>query len=206
MNKLKFIPALMTLLSSLTVSASVIQTSQITTFYESVGTQTSIGEELPKGTSLSLITPYENYYAVHIIETGELGFIPTNQLVQSDLGINVATSALNYIGTPYVYGGNDLVNGIDCSGFSQQLFKLHGVDIERTANLQYMNNGIFISEDQLQPGDLVFFGENGKAIHLGIYLYEDTIIHASTSIHGVVIDGMYDSGFPPILGFKRILF
>jgi cell wall-associated NlpC family hydrolase len=106
------------------------------------------------------------------------------------IGEAVAKDAYNYIGNKYVLGGNDLNNGIDCSGFAQQLYKKQGFTIpERHSSNQYTDSttGKTISGGSfkdLKPGDVMFFSNNGKASgihHVGIYVGNDTMVHASNS-------------------------
>lgn len=128
-------------------------------------------------------------------------------------GTDIIATALNYLGTPYVYGGNSLVTGVDCSSFAQLIYAKHGISLSRTSRDQFFNNGFFVEEDELRAGDLVFYGTAPQAEddstysvqHLGIYIGDGMMIHASTSIRGVVVDGIHDRGFPPLIGFKRII-
>ncbi len=122
--------------------------------------------------------------------------------------ITYATELLEYakqfIGTPYVYGGTSLTVGIDCSGFTSQVYEAMGTTINRTAAGQYWSNGISVTKEELLPGDLVFYGYNGNVSHVGIYIGDEKIIHSSSN-RGVIIDSMYLSGTPPIVGYKRII-
>lgn len=90
-------------------------------------------------------------------------------------------SAQYYLGTPYLWGGKT-VYGADCSGFVQNVFKLHGVDVPRDANQQIaQGKELDISNlENLQPCDLLFFAESpGKISHVGIYVGEGIYIHLS---------------------------
>jgi cell wall-associated NlpC family hydrolase len=110
-------------------------------------------------------------------------------------------SAEKWIGTPYQYGGTGS-NSIDCSAFVQNVFSSIGVTLPRTAQQQY-NYLQRISEDELQPGDLVFFGKNGAITHVGIYIGNGYMIHASSS-SGVIKQNLVTySGYQSIAGFGR---
>ena len=73
---------------------------------------------------------------------------------------------------PYVWGGESLVNGADCSGFVMQLYKKYGINLPHNAQMQF-NSGLgtkVYNQQELQPGDLVFFGSGANNIHhVGIY-------------------------------------
>ena len=87
----------------------------------------------------------------------------------------IAQTAMKYLNTTYLWGGKTN-NGIDCSGFSQMVFKLNGINILRDAN-QQANQGKEIDFSSIEEGDLAFFGEK-KVTHVGIILKNKKIIHA----------------------------
>ena len=87
----------------------------------------------------------------------------------------IAQTAMKYLNTTYLWGGKTN-NGIDCSGFSQMVFKINGINILRDAN-QQANQGKEIDFSSIEEGDLAFFGEK-KVTHVGIILKNKKIIHA----------------------------
>lgn len=89
---------------------------------------------------------------------------------------NVVAYASNFLGTPYLWGGTT-PSGFDCSGFTQYVYKHFGISIGRTTYDQ-INDGVGVSRDQLQPGDLVFFGKGGSPTHMGMYVGNGAMIHA----------------------------
>lgn len=93
--------------------------------------------------------------------------------------------AYSWLGTPYKYGGTSK-KGADCSGFVMTIFKNSlDIDIPRVSRDQ----GTFcrtIKKDELIPGDLVFFASKGTIDHVGLYVGENKMVHASSS-QGVVI-------------------
>jgi cell wall-associated NlpC family hydrolase len=102
--------------------------------------------------------------------------------VASDQAL-VAT-ALSFRGTPYRNGGSD-PRGFDCSGFTQWVFAQYGVALPRNVEEQF-KVGEKIKQDDLKPGDLVFFHtESSGASHVGIFVADDQFIHAPSS-RGVV--------------------
>lgn len=93
---------------------------------------------------------------------------------------NIVSSAKNYIGTPYVWGGESRQEGgMDCSGFVYNALKDAGYKIGRTTAQGYRGYGTTVNKADMQPGDLVFFGKDNKASHIGIYIGNGQIIHSS---------------------------
>lgn len=97
-----------------------------------------------------------------------------------------------WLGTPYVYGGNKK-SGTDCSGFTSQVFKkVYNIGLHRRAVDQYKKDCKTVHKSKLQMGDLVFFatGSSSSTVsHVGIYLKDNRFIHASSS-RGVVVDNL----------------
>lgn len=87
--------------------------------------------------------------------------------------------AIGLLGTRYRFGG-DNINGIDCSSFVQHVFELAGYKMPRTAREQALY-GYFVSRDNLKPGDLLFFATYARyPSHVGIYIGNNKMIHASS--------------------------
>ena len=107
----------------------------------------------------------------------------------SGLVRSLISTAFEYMGVPYVFGGTSPW-GFDCSGFTQYVFRKIGVEIPRTADVQYYNFPKVASSD-LQPGDLVFFEtyEPGPS-HCGIYIGGGEMIQAGSST-GVTVSSVF---------------
>jgi cell wall-associated NlpC family hydrolase len=90
---------------------------------------------------------------------------------------NIIAYASNFLGTPYLWGGISPSTGFDCSGFTQYVYAHFGISLGRTTYDQ-INDGYGVSRDELQPGDLVFFGKNGDPTHMGMYVGNNTYIHS----------------------------
>lgn len=116
----------------------------------------------------------------------------------------LAQTAKQYIGIPYVYGGTS-TSGLDCSGYTQLVFKKLGYSLKRTAASQF-TQGSAVSKSNLQAGDLVFFNTTGKtASHVGIYLGGGSFIHAGVS-NGVSIASLNSSYWKPkYTGARRVV-
>jgi cell wall-associated NlpC family hydrolase len=97
---------------------------------------------------------------------------------------DLIATALTLRGTPYLNGGTD-PSGFDCSGFVQWVFARHGTGLPREVRDQY-RVGRNIDEDEVKPGDLVFFETVAKgASHVGIAIGNGEFVHAPSS-RGVV--------------------
>jgi cell wall-associated NlpC family hydrolase len=98
--------------------------------------------------------------------------------------------AESYLGTPYRYGGTSPYGGFDAGGFVQYVFGRMGVRLPRTARqMAELGEVVPLKPGSLQPGDLVFFASQGKAIdHVAIYAGQDRVIHSTSSGGGVRYD------------------
>ncbi|MFZ5898134.1 MAG: LysM peptidoglycan-binding domain-containing protein [Bacillota bacterium] len=108
------------------------------------------------------------------------------------------------LGKPYVWGSSG-PDGFDCSGFTSYVFKQFGISLSHSSYEQF-KQGVSVSSDELQPGDLVFFTTYSKgASHVGIYTGDGQFIHASSS-KGITYTSMSDSWYGPrYLGARRML-
>jgi len=111
---------------------------------------------------------------------------------------SLTDSAMKFINSPYIWGGR-LPSGIDCSGFTQLVYKIQGIPIPRDSwqQAEVGKNIDFI--DQAEPGDLVFFdNDRGKISHVGMILSRGLVIHASGRVR---IDSIDHQGiFKPEIG------
>lgn len=129
--------------------------------------------------------------------------IKTTYLNMGDKQRKLLNEADKWMGTRYCYGGED-ENCVDCSGFVQNVFAKVGVNLPRTAQLQY-NYTLRVQRNEIEPGDLIFFEKRGTVNHVGIYLGNSEFIHASTT-GGVVHDNLDRySTFHEIAGYGRAL-
>ena len=137
-----------------------------------------LGTELFKVPIISTTSSYSN------METKEQTLIDGsfNQLMES--------VALSFLNAPYLWGGRTIF-GIDCSGFTQAVYKIMGKAIPRDAS-QQNRCGTAVSLSQARIGDLAFFANsNGKITHVGLLLGEGKIIHASGKVR---IDRIDETG------------
>ena len=171
---------------------------------------------LKLGSTVDILSSSNGWYQ---ISTGKLtGYVSgqyvsiLEELGSSPVGAAAAALAASLVGCRYVYGAEG-PNTFDCSGLSYYIFGQLGYKLSRGASGQYTNNGKFVTRQDLQPGDLVFFfdpkydysGGTLPTTHMGIYVGNGQFIHAATTSYRVEyenLEGSYLSKY--IVGFKRI--
>lgn len=114
----------------------------------------------------------------------------------SGLGAEIANYALQFVGNPYVYGGTSLTNGADCSGFVLAVYAQYGVSLPHSATADRSMGTAVGSLAEAQPGDLVCYSG-----HVGIYIGNGQIVHASTPRTGIKISS---ATYKPIACIRRI--
>lgn len=114
--------------------------------------------------------------------------------VSQSKGEEVVAYAKQYLGCKYVSGGASPKSGFDCSGFTYYVFKNFGITLNRSSGAQ-VSNGTQVAKEDLQLGDLVLFQGWGTTSigHVGIYIGENSFIHAANGNKGVVITSLSDS-------------
>ncbi|WP_282042810.1 C40 family peptidase [Winogradskyella flava] len=114
-----------------------------------------------------------------------------NRLVSNSLKSNILKTSFLYLNAPYLWGGKTPF-GIDCSGFTQMVYKLNGHKLLRDASEQATQGEALSFIEESEPGDLAFFDNTeGHIVHVGIIMEDNYIIHA----HGKVrIDRLDHSG------------
>jgi len=110
----------------------------------------------------------------------------------------VTDSAIKFINSPYIWGGR-IPSGIDCSGLTQLVYKIHGIQIPRDSWKQAEAGRSIDFIDEAEPGDLVFFdNDRGKISHVGMILSRGLVIHSSGRVR---IDSIDHQGiFKPEIG------
>lgn len=108
---------------------------------------------------------------------------------------DVVAFAMQFLGTPWRWGGTNLTGGVDCSGFVFSVFRHHGITLNRSSRDQ-IRNGTIVSRHELLPGDLVFFatGRGGGITHVGIYIGGGDFVHSSSiRSGGVRVSSLYEA-------------
>ena len=111
-------------------------------------------------------------------------------------GQQIANYACQFIGNPYVPGGTSLTEGADCSGFVWRVYKDFGYSVPRTS-YSLRSYGTEVSYSDAQPGDVVCY-----AWHVGLYIGNGQIVHASTQKTGIKIT---NATYKEILSVRRIV-
>ena len=157
---------------------------------------------IPSGTTVSVLyrlsdwakvsfNGHEGYISKEFVNLHH-GPVPLNP---NSLAARIIAHGKQFLGTPYLWAGNDLRAGVDCSGFVHHVFRDFGIILHRNS-VAMTGNGVPVERDALLPGDLVFFdtGGNGRVSHIGIYIGGGDFIHSSSSRRtwGVVISSLYE--------------
>jgi cell wall-associated NlpC family hydrolase len=123
----------------------------------------------------------------------------------------VLDTAHGFLDTPYLWGGMT-EEGIDCSGLTQIAYRVHGYTIPRDADEQFARLERQVAPDELQPGDLLFFGPTHERVtHVMLYAGDDRVIHASSAAKRVVTQGIrpgapdYHARRDRYLGARRVI-
>ena len=140
----------------------------------------------PENTAISNVTPAAGY--------------STN----SELRDSLVEYALQFVGNPYVNGGNSLTKGTDCSGFTKLIFGEYGYSLGRTPGNQYSSAGRSISYSEIQKGDIICYSSNGGAscTHVAIYIGDGRIVHAANSRKGICTQ---NADYGKIIGVRNVI-
>jgi cell wall-associated NlpC family hydrolase len=173
-----------------------------------------------------VILPHNERWHKVLMSNGIYAFIPADKVAQlpfevlgnrpsqrggstvasrSGNAAGLAQYATRYTGTPYVWGGNDMNNGIDCSGFVKQLFGKIGVSLPRTAAEQALVGKPITRLEDLRPGDRLYFWEakRNKIGHTGIYLGNGYFVHSSRGRGGVGTDALTERWLKILVAARR---
>jgi len=180
--------------------------------YSRQSTRSRVYSICAKSTPLAVTGQSGSWYGVLMID-GSTGWMQASKIKLLDYGVmevqttrgsyasrggfdrssaesrnGVVQTALQYLGVPYVYGGNSSASGMDCSAFVKAVFSQYGISLPRTAREQ-ASVGTPVSWEQVQPGDRLYFAARHDYVdHCGIYIGNGYFVHASAARGGVGID------------------
>ena len=109
-------------------------------------------------------------------------------------GQSVVDYAMQFRGNPYVWGGESLTNGVDCSGFTMQVYKHFGYSLPHSSTAQRYE-GTAVSWNEKQPGDLICY-------QVAIYIGDNQIIHAGSKDTGI---NVRNADYRAVWGVRRIV-
>jgi cell wall-associated NlpC family hydrolase len=133
---------------------------------------------------------YEPNFKLNTFSAGQSHFAASHDFDKTFIKStdSLTDTALRFINSPYIWGGR-IPSGIDCSGLTQLVYKIHGIKIPRDSWQQSETGETITFIDESRPGDLVFFdNERGKISHVGMILASGLIIHASGRVRIDTID------------------
>ena len=121
--------------------------------------------------------------------------VPKQAKDTKGMGSIAARTAERFVGIPYRWGGDNVVDGMDCSGFVRAVYNLCGLSIPRTSRDQF-KAGDSVTKYDLQDGDLVFFGSSADKInHVGIYVGGGKFVHAPRQGEEIRVTAVNESYF-----------
>jgi cell wall-associated NlpC family hydrolase len=178
--------------------------------------------------SYLIVNAYTERYTKVVMQNGAVGYVRADKVVilpenvyqasqpeapqsqgnRGDLASRgqAAMKGLNYVGkTRYVWGGNDINNGIDCSAFVKKLYGEIGISLPRTAAEQAKVGTKITRLEDLQPGDRLYFWEKkrGTVGHTGMYLGNGYFVHSSRGHDGVATDYLTDKWLKILVAARR---
>ena len=192
-----------------TASETTTETSSETTSETATETTTETTTETATETATETESPagMESSTAVETAATQESSKESSTQTAETPSsaasvsnhgsGNAVVDYAVQFVGNPYVYGGTSLTNGADCSGFVMSVYENFGVSLPHSSTAD-RNVGVDVGGlENAQPGDLVCYSG-----HVGIYIGDGQIVHASTASTGIKIS---DADYRTPVAVRRVI-
>ena len=117
-------------------------------------------------------------------------------------GMDIVNFARKFVGNPYVWGGNSLTKGCDCSGFIHLVYKNFGYTVPRYS-MSFLNAGTPVEYEDMQPGDIIIYERLNGIGHVAIYMGDGKIVEAQSSKAGITDNRSVDCR--EIIGIRRII-
>lgn len=176
--------------------------------YEEASQESAVILTLPKGERYELVEDLGEWVKIRI-RSGVEGYVKKDQTLCgyylespifyertteiSEVRRNIINEAWKYYGGEYVWGGETLGQGVDCSGFVLRLYELFGINLHRVS-VEQSQDGVEVELSQMKPGDLIFYhgyrdgGVTEGVGHVAIYMGNGKIIHAASEEKGICMD------------------
>lgn len=183
--------------SSETISETATETTTETT--TETATETATETESPAGMESSTAVETAATQESSKESSTQAAETPSSAASVSNHGSGnaVVDYAVQFVGNPYVYGGTSLTNGADCSGFVMSVYENFGVSLPHSSTAD-RNVGVDVGGlENAQPGDLVCYSG-----HVGIYIGDGQIVHASTASTGIKIS---DADYRTPVAVRRVI-
>ena len=183
--------------SSETISETATDTTTETT--TETATETATETESPAGMESSTAVETAATQESSKESSTQAAETPSSAASVSNHGSGnaVVDYAVQFVGNPYVYGGTSLTNGADCSGFVMSVYENFGVSLPHSSTAD-RNVGVDVGGlENAQPGDLVCYSG-----HVGIYIGDGQIVHASTASTGIKIS---DADYRTPVAVRRVI-
>lgn len=167
----------------------VISIEEFNSLKSQLYTNDKSGELILNGELYPLL-PASSFPSEGSFKIGQLSFETRLALLpfSENRSDEISSIALSYLNAPYLWGGKTPF-GIDCSGFTQSVYKIVGIKLKRDASQQATQGETLSFLSEAKVGDLVFFdNEEEKITHVGILLDDNKIIHASGKVRIDTID------------------
>jgi cell wall-associated NlpC family hydrolase len=188
------------------VTVATVNTSTLRV-REEASTDSKVLSLAGEGDDLTVVGQEEDWYLVEMDD--QTGYVsgdyveiseklPTaksakaSESSSSDTRSSLVAYAMQFVGNRYVWGGTSLTNGVDCSGFTMQIYAKYGISLPHHAASQ-ARYGKRISASEAQPGDLFFYGDSSGINHVGIYIGNGQIVNAANSRSGIKVSNAYYS-------------
>ncbi len=186
-------------------------TGSVVNVREGAGTEYAVIGSSYKGQTFPILGKENGWYKISFNDAS--GFVSSDYATVDGIvstavskGEQIAESAKKLLGKAYVYGASG-PNAFDCSGLTSYVYKQFGYELNRTAAGQY-SNGVEVSKENLQPGDIVMFTNRGMygIGHVGIYIGDGKMVHSGNASTGVIISDVFTGYYGArYVGARRII-
>ncbi len=130
------------------------------------------------------------------IAAAKMAILTVEETDENEMGIDVAKYAIQFIGNPYVWGGESLTEGVDCSGFIMKVYEHFGVQLPHSSAAHRTQGYAVSSLEDALPGDLICYSG-----HVALYIGDGQIVHASNEKDGIKVS---KADYRQILAIRRI--